>query len=158
MLRSCTFVDEHCLFGTLEVAAARGQKEGVMKIQTWLLEGCCGFDFFSRGSWLPSSLLWIWFSMFLVERRQSTSFPVFSKAAVSQWVGGQKCQLSRQWEKGWTSRLGMNTPHLYSSLPGDILQFTCPPSFFPEEMGRSMQTICEVSTRVIISHCLLLEG
>lgn len=35
---------------SLEVAVARVQKEGVMKIQMWILEGCYAFHFFSRGS------------------------------------------------------------------------------------------------------------
>lgn len=126
---------------SLEVAAARGQKEDVMKVQ---IHGYWtdGMLFISSAMVADFHLLWIWLSMFVVERRQSASFPIFSKAVVSQWVDGQKCQLSWQWCWGWTPLIF--TPpwqEIPSSAPSSLF-------IFPEEMGRSTQTICEVSTKL----------
>lgn len=154
MLRSCHFIEEHCLVGLPRASSSSAgrQKEGLMKIhsETRLLEGYYVFDFFIHGSWLPSSLVWTWVglvSMFLVERRQSACFPVFSKEFCHSVGEGRNANFPGSGAARDEQPLPLLLPAKKPPLPVHLKP--CPPSSFPEEMGRGMQTICEASTRDI---------
>ena len=95
--------------------------------------------------------------MFLVERRQSACFPVFSKE-VCHSVGERR---NANFPGSGAATDEHPSPLLLPAekLPLPVHLKPCPPSSFPEEMGRDVQTICEVSTRDInlSSVALLLD-
>lgn len=158
MLRSSSFIEEHCLVGLSRASSSSAgrQKEGLMKIQfeTWLLEVYYIFDFFIHGNWLPSSLVWTWVglvSMFLVERRQSACFPVFSEEYCHS-LGERR---NANFPGHGAARDEHTSPLLFPAEkpPLPVHLKLCPPSSFSEEMGGawklSEKYLLEISHRLL---------
>lgn len=82
--------------------------------------------------------------MVLVGRRRSACFPVFSKEVCHSAGEGRNANFSDSGAARNEHPLPLLLPAEKPLLPMHLKPV--PPSSFPEEMGRGMQTICEVPT------------
>jgi len=87
-------------------------------------------------------------SMFLVERRRSACFPVFSKEVCHSVGEGRNASFPGSGAARDEHYSPLLLPAKKPSLPVQLKP--CPFLSFPEEMGRGTQTICEVSVKYLL--------